>query len=164
MTGQTERTAGQRIRALRTVGFELRMMGHASGLLRQAQLADEDPMAQNAFLESALLHARTLTAFFIKKRSHASDIHRTDFAPEWSLEPADAVKRLDDRYLLLHKYLAHLTWERVSKDAPIWNYPNIASDILNVAEAWASHLELADKSMGDGFRPHVLLARQALDA
>ena len=164
MTGQTERTAGQRIQALQTVGFELRMMGHASVLLRQAQLVDEDPMAQNAFFESALLHARTLIAFFIQKRGRVSDIHRTDFAPDWAPAPADAVTRLDDHYPLLHKYLTHLTWERVSQDAPIWNYPNIATDIVNVADAWASHLELADRLMSDGFRPQVFLARQALDA
>ena len=40
-----------------------------------------------------------------------------------NFEPADAAKRLDDHYPLLHKYWAHLTWERVSKDAPEWDYP-----------------------------------------
>jgi len=46
---------------------------------------------------------------------------------------------------LLHKYLAHLTWDRVSKDAPAWGYPNIATDILDVADAWSEHLASADQ-------------------
>jgi len=149
--------------ALGAVGYELRMMAHASVLLRQAQLANDDGMAQNAFLESALLHARALTAFFLKDSDRDSDIRRTDFAPEWTTPaPGDAVKRLNGHYLLLHKYLAHLTWERVSEDAPAWDYPNIAVDVVDVADAWSKHLALADRSMWEVFRPHVFLARQTL--
>jgi hypothetical protein len=162
MAGRTERNDGERIRALQVVGYELRMMAHASDRLRQAQLADDDGMTQNAYLESALLHARALTAFLLRRSKPGSDIRRTDFAPEWTPTPPEAVKRLNDHYLLLHKYLAHLTWERVSKDAPVWDYPNIATDVIDVADAWSAHLESADRPMWEVLRPHVLLARRTL--
>jgi hypothetical protein len=162
MAGHTARSDGEQIRALRAVGYELRMMAHASVRLRQAQLAEDDPMARNAFLESALLHARALIAFFLKPRRHVSDIHRTDFAPDWTTPaPPEAVKRLNDHYQLLHKYLAHLTWDRVIKDAPAWDYPNIATDIIDVADTWSEHLASADQPTWN-LPSLVLSARQTL--
>jgi len=159
---QAERDDGDRIRALLAVGFELRMMAHAAARLRQAPLADDDPMAQNADIDSAHLHARALIDFFLKESNRASDIRRTDFALDWIPNPDDAVERLHGHYRLLNKYLAHLTWERVSKDAPAWDYPNIADDVVDVADAWSKHLASANRTLGEVFRSHVDMARKTL--
>lgn len=126
MTGQAQSSDRERIRALRAVGFELRMMAHAFALLREADLTDDDPMAQNAFIDSGHLHVRALVDFFLRP-GRSSDIRRTDFAPDWTPQPSEAVERLNSNNRLLHKYLAHLTWERVSQGAPVWDYPNVAS-------------------------------------
>jgi hypothetical protein len=48
------------------VGFELRMMAHASARLREAPMDDDDPMMQNAYIDSTHLHARALIDFFLK--------------------------------------------------------------------------------------------------
>ncbi len=139
------------------------MMAHSFALLRQAEGADDESMAQNAYIDSAYLHARALIAFLLEP-GRGSDIRRTDFAPDWNPEPLDAVARLSINVRLLHKYLAHLTWERVSLNAPVLNYPNIATDVIDVADAWSAHLAAsANKVMWNTFRPHVYLARQILN-
>ncbi len=163
MTGPTTtHSVDERIRALGEVGFEIRMMAHASARLGRARQADDDPVAQNAYIDSAHLHARLLIDFFMGT-GRSSDILRTDFAPEWAPVPLAAAGRLKDSIRLLHKYLAHLAWDRVSADAPAWNYPNSASDILDVADAWSEHLARADHLMGSIFQSHVTFARQTLE-
>jgi hypothetical protein len=156
----TERSIDEQVQALQDLGFELRMMAHAFVLLRQARDSDDDPMAENAFIDSSHLHARVLIDFLVRP-GRPSDVRRTDFAPEWDPEPSEAVKRLNTNNRLLHKYLAHLTWERVSKDAPGWDYPDIVFDVIDVAEAWFKHLSSANQFLGTVFHPHLLLAREA---
>ena len=163
MATQSVHSEGDLIRALGAVGFELRMMAHSFALLRQAEVAGDDPMAQNAYIDSAYLHARALVGFLLEP-GRGSDIRRTDFAPDWTPEPLDAVGRLSANVRLLHKYLAHLTWERVSPNAPALNYPNIGKDVIDVADAWSAHLAAStNEIMWHTFRPHVFLARQTLN-
>lgn len=162
MTGHAERNDRDRTQALGQVGFELRQMASASVRLARPRLAD-DSVAWNAYLESSCLHARVLIDFLVGTSRFTSDIRRTDFVPEWGPAPADATKRLNKNYPLLHKYLAHLTWERVSRSAPDWDYPSIAADVIDVADAWAEHLSLSERSLCEVFRPHVRSARQILD-
>ncbi|GAA2085187.1 hypothetical protein GCM10009725_20450 [Aeromicrobium tamlense] len=120
-------------------------------------------MAQNAYIDSVYLHARVLIKFLLES-GWGSDIRRTDFAPEWNPEPLDAVARLNANARLLHKYLAHLTWERASLNAPVLNYPNIAADVIDVADAWSAHLAAStNEVMWNTFQPHVSLARQTLN-
>lgn len=161
MEARGKRSELERIGALGAVGFELRMMAHAFDLLNRAG-ADDDPMAKNAYIDSAHLHARVLVDFLLGS-GRGSDILRTDFVPEWVPKPTEAAQRLNDNNRLLHKYLAHLTWERVSHDAPAWDYPGIATDVIDVAERWTDHLASTDRPMGETLRPHVILARQTLD-
>jgi hypothetical protein len=164
MTQPSTHTESEKIRALGAVGFELRMMAHASALRRQAERTDDDPMAQNAYIDSASLHARALIEFFLGTgQGRGSDVRRTDFATDWTPQPSDAVKRLQANYQLLHKYLAHLTWERVDPSAPPWTYPNIANDIIEVADAWSQHLASESPLMGIAFEPSVQMARGALN-
>ena len=162
MATQAFRSDRSRIRALRTVGTELRMMAHTFALLRRAELADENPMAQNAYIDSAHLRARAMVEFLLQT-GRGSDIRRTDFASDWDPEPSEAVNRLNANNRLLHKYLAHLTWERVDPDAPALNYPNIAADVIDVAAAWSEHLASENQLMWNVFQPHVLLARQTME-
>ena len=162
MATQSFRSDQERICALGAVGLELQMMAHSFALLRQAELAGDEPMAQNAYIDSAHLHVRALVDFLLQP-GRGSDIRRTDFTPDWTPEPLEAVTRLDANNRLLHKYLAHLTWERVSHDAPVLNYPNIATDVIDVADAWSDHLASANQPMWKVFRPHVFLARQTLN-
>ena len=79
-------TSDELVEALQHLGYEVWMAATAAE--RLAQLVDasdvsEDGVAANAFLESMLLHARSLTDFFVRTSRYASDIRRTDFAPEW---------------------------------------------------------------------------------
>lgn len=146
------------------VGYELRMMAHATSILRCAQQQEvgDSRMLQNALLESALLHVRSLIEFFIHDCKRPSDICRTDFAPDWEPAPQDVAKRLRERQQMLHRYLAHLTWERVDRSAPAWEYPTVADDVLQVARAWSEHLRASSRELWETFQPHVFGATATL--
>lgn len=147
-----------RVEALRHVGYELWMMAEASSRIRSGRLA-KDGVAANAFLESMLLHARATTDFFVMTRGYQSDIRRTDFAPEWNPEPTDAVERIRAHVRLIDKHLAHLTWERLDNASPVWDYYDVADDILAVADRWSVHLCSRDPGLHATFRPLVVLAQ-----
>ena len=145
--------------AIRHVGYEVQMMAAASKRLAAAT-SDGDGIAANAFLESMLLHARALIAFFLHD-GRKDDIRRTDFAPDWTPLPVPAVANAYEAYPLLNKYLAHLTWQRVSPAAPEWNYPTIAADVASIADYWCRHVADTNHSLAMKFRPYVAVAVMA---
>jgi hypothetical protein len=57
--------------------------------------ADDDPMAKNAYIDSAHLHARVLVDFLLGS-GRGSDVLRTGFEPEWVPKPTEAAQRLND--------------------------------------------------------------------
>jgi hypothetical protein len=107
-----------------------------------------DPgLIRNALVEAHLLHARALIEFFIETKSpQPGDILRTQFATEWSPQPAEAVRRLATFKRTINKHLAHLTWDRVDDVEPLPSekYGAIARDIVAVARAWADHVASPD--------------------
>ena len=162
MANPIARSEEELIAGIQTVGFELRMLAHSFALLERERLDGNDAMAENAYIDSAHLHARSLIDFLLMDSRYATDIRRTDFASEWTPGPEKAIKRLKDNYPLLHKYLAHLTWERADRQAPAWNYPEIASDLIDVAAEWSRHVNKEDETLWGAFQPDVFLARKTL--
>jgi hypothetical protein len=162
----TPHTKAELIEALRHVGYDLWMTGETSLLLDTLPDAtNQDLVNRHACLESELLHARALTDFFIKTTNFKTDIRRTDFAQEWEPAPALAVQRIDSHDNLLDS-LAHLTWEPVQA-AQAWNYPEIAKDLADIADAWSTHLGRDRQDMPElyaTFRPFVHDALQKLNA
>ncbi|NYE38013.1 hypothetical protein F4692_003158 [Nocardioides cavernae] len=119
-------------------------------------------MAENAYIDSAALHARALIDFFIKPKGFPSDIRRTDFAPDWTPAPDKAVARIKKDGWMLNKYLAHMTWERATPSAPSWNYPDLTEDVFDIAEAWCAHLAASDGDLSEYFAGQIKPARAAL--
>lgn len=114
---------------------------------------------QNAYLESTLLHARSLADFFVRDSGRRADIRRIDFADEWTPEPNDAVRRVVGTYNDLNKHLAHLTWDRVADAGPTqWSPVVLVTDIVHIADAWSRHLAGTDHELFVHFRPHVAAA------
>ena len=148
------------VEALAHVGYEMWMMTQAAARLGSGEC---DEVATNAYIESMLIHARALTDFFIvvKERQLAGDIKRTDFAREWVPEPGDAADRLRSTYSLHHKYVAHLTWDRVDASQPAWFYWTIAADIVMVADQWCGLL-IGSPELHGAFRPYVVLSLDLL--
>jgi hypothetical protein len=109
----------------------------------------------NAALEAQLVHARLLTEFFFGDVTKAwpDDIIRTDFDPTDSWHPGHdaAAKRLKQNRELVNKHVAHLSWTRVDEGEQQWQYPEIADDVLAVAESWANHLATRDQAWAESF-------------
>ena len=149
--------------ALGHIGYELWMMAAASNRIRSSKQAG-DGVGANAYLESMLLHARALADFFVHtKRGFPSDIRRTDFTDtDWEPAPAELVARIKVNSPVIDKHLAHLTWERVDDDPQEWHYPDVAADLVAVADKWSAHLCATNPDLYPMFRPLVFRALQVL--
>jgi hypothetical protein len=119
-------------------------------VLRLARDLARDPTESNAYLESSLVHVRSLYDFLCGSSTYADDILRIDFAPAWSPTPGspedDARVRLAAEMPAVNKYLAHLSWTRLdtSEQAPNvmrwWKPVEAFRDIALLLQAWAVHL------------------------
>ncbi len=153
------RTPEQLAEGLKHVGYELMMATELVPLLASGPT----PVDANAYLESMLVHLRSLVGFFIRPASKfPTDIRRTDFAPEWTPTPAAAVQRLEKAQPDLDKHLSHLTWERVDDDKPGWDFPSLVGDITTVAAAWVDHLELTAPELAKELRPFTFFAKKTI--
>lgn len=159
----TRHAAADLQKAMEHIGYELWMLAETSGRIPAAQRAD-DVVANNAYLESMLFHARALTDFFDPKEGgRTSDIRHTDFGSvPWRPGPADAVARIQGHTPLINKRLAHLTWERVSDEPHEWRYAEVAADLVAVAGDWSEHLATHDPALYPTFMEHLVKARRAL--
>ena len=136
-------------RAMTHIGYEVEMCA----LSGYRMLTVTDQHAVNAYLECTLLHARGLEEFLVmtKGRPRTDDMLRTQFAPEWTPAPADAVYRLGARRSDINKHLAHLTWARVDRpESPAWPWIEITVDTVAIARAWVEHVTRSeDKDIDD---------------
>lgn len=128
--------------AMAHIAYEVEMCA-VSGV---RMLTVEDWHERNAYLECTLLHARALEEFLVLTpgRRRPDDMLRTDFAPEWTPHPSEAVARLKARRDTVNKHLAHLTWARVADREPQEWSIEIANDAVAVARAWVEHVTAAD--------------------
>jgi hypothetical protein len=151
--------------AMEHLGYELWMLAETSGRIPAAK-RDADVVANNAYLESMLFHARSLADFFVhNKKGFPSDIRRTEFGSvDWQPGPADAVARIESNSPVIDKHLAHLTWERVSNEPPEWRYAEVAADLVAVAGDWSEHLATQVPALYPIFMEHLVKARRALSA
>lgn len=150
---------GEKIEALKHVAYEVWMMTFAATQLVSTgddQSLPEVGVVQNAYLESTLLHARSLADFLVRDSGRKADIRRIDFADEWKPEPDEAVTRVKGSLNDLNKHLAHLTWDRVTNAGPTqWNAAALVTDIVHIADAWSRHLADTDRELFGHFRPHI---------
>lgn len=161
----THRAPGDLQEAMEHLGYELWMLAEMPRRIREAQRED-DVVANNAYLESMLFHARALSDFFVPmKKGRSSDIRHTDFGTvDWQPGPADAVTRIRSHMPVINKRLAHLTWERVSGEPPEWRYAEVAADLVAVADDWSEHLATQVPALYPTFMEHLVKARRALSA
>lgn len=122
------------------VGYELVQLAKMSRRLQDPTLPGD---AHNACLESMLLHARSLIEFTIEGRGKANDLHRSEFLPKWAPPKGEEAKRLRRAMPVLHKHLAHLTWERVDEGSQEWDYGDVVADLLHVFGAFVAELRAA---------------------
>lgn len=111
------------------VSYELVQLVKMSCYLEVQPLPGE---LHNACLESLLLHARSLIDFLLLGKGSSGDLHRSDFIPMWAPVKGEETKRLRAAMPMLHRHLAHLTWERVDASEQEWSYRHIAADVLHV--------------------------------
>ena len=137
----------EQVNALVHVAYEFEMAWFCA--LRLATERDTlSRFESNAYLESCLIHVRSLYDFLCRNSTNADDIVRTDFAPPWAPtgEAAEATQRLEAEAPAINKYLAHLSWTRLntSDQAPdasrLWQPIDLFLDVARLLRAWADHL------------------------
>jgi hypothetical protein len=121
-----------------------------------------DAESKVLFIEAMLVHVRLLANFLIGPiETSDRDIQRTDFTGEWTPDPPNALKLINQHYPAIDKHLAHLSWTRVTAGTPGWP-TNLANATLLVASRWAEHLRQTDPQLGTVVAQHVRAARAML--
>ena len=111
-----------------------------------------------------LLHARNLGEFLIEGRYKTSDIHRSDYAPGWSVPNSPTKRRLRDARPMLDHHLSHLSWERVDVDEPVRDPKRIADDMVEMMGTFVDHLEAEANPAEEWFDGPLQQARMLLEA
>jgi hypothetical protein len=142
------------------VGDELVQLAAMPDALRTAERSGDRRVA-NACLQSMLLHARNLMEFLIEPY-WPSDIHRTDFAPEWSPPNISAKERLRDARPIFDRQLSHLNWDLIDGEAPDHDSELIAYDIVEVMGMFVEHLRAEGNRTVEWFDAYLLQARLLL--
>lgn len=133
------------------VAYELAACVEGAYLCREVTLRTEPgtESMRNAYLESCLLHARSLLEFFLSGSRRQDDMRPEDFGPPWTPDPGpvgDSAQRLSDSRVLFNKHLAHLSWARVDGEPEQeWFFIQIACDVFTLTAAWCRHLETSHR-------------------
>lgn len=133
------------------VQFEFVMLATTHHMLQEStttlQSPARDQAISNALLNSFLLAARSLLAFLYSYKPRGSDIIAEDFftdPQEWVRQRPVPEPEMANGELarIMSKWLAHLTWDRVSSTRPLWGPFRI---IWNIGSVMQSFLQLVDK-------------------
>jgi hypothetical protein len=143
------------------VGDELVQLAAMPNALRTAERTGDRHVA-NACLESMLLHARNLMEFLIEPY-WSTDIHRSDFALEWSPPSSPVKERLLDARPNFDRYLTHLAWDRLDGEAYDLDSERIAYDLVEVMGAFVKRLRDDGNHAAEWFDAYLLQARRLLE-
>jgi hypothetical protein len=152
------------------VGYEVDQMTWAAGQLRTlppTTLSVAESAAQNAALESVLIHARSLIEFMLDKPKRSDDMRPDDFyrVGRSPRRGADPVQRRAQR---VAQTLVHLSWDRVRDEAAEWNHRRTVRTIFEQLNAFADHLSggveqgKVDGAVVRDLRAYLLWARQEM--
>lgn len=132
------RTVEELKRGLQHIFYELEMLMISCRRLKAG--TPSDSWESNAYLESALVHARCLINFFKGAGYHKTDLRPTDFSDD-DLRLSAAVKPLLDDVVVINKHLGHLTWERVTDPHPVWEPGDIHDKIYATCVDWFREIQ-----------------------
>lgn len=125
--------------ALDHVLYEIEQLGWA-WRIRTIPLG---PLLGNMYLESVLVHARTVADFFGKSNRCKDDILATDFG--FSARKV-LNQETDER---INKELAHLTYSRCTRADRSWNLEELLRPMLMISAQFIQHLLNDATWMGD---------------
>jgi len=113
--------------ALDCLWYELWMLKETSDKLRLLQKEQyKDVILENVYLESFLVHARNLI-YFLDNGTRDGDIKCSDFNVKKLTISLPQGNSLNE----INKFLSHLTWDRVKKEKPGWDFYTIAEELKN---------------------------------
>jgi hypothetical protein len=155
--------------AVSPIGYELDMMAHTAVRWRAERAKPStqcDAVAEIAYLESMLIHARSLIEFLARNRIRPTDLHRDDFlsAPSWNLPEADK-NRCDSYYRDMSKHLAHLTRDRLHEwpeaTPPEW-LDSLPVDVTAMFGQFVLELTERRPEVAEAFSPTMQIVRTRL--
>jgi len=135
--GDGLRSMIDRLFAASQIAYEIDAM--VTGTLRciEIERRDGDWTERNINLEAALLHARALIEFLVRRTGQGDYMAPGDFGPDWDTRAyADLARQLRP----LNVHLAHLSWGRLDPDAPRVS-STIVYDVLDAFRSFADDLE-----------------------
>ncbi len=126
--------------------YEIKMLRDTSFSLRTSSLVRSNTLLRRVFLESTLLHARSLLEFFTKQRCDKGvskyDVLAQDYSNGWL--PAQPPEYLLENRQRLNRMLAHLSYKRnqLIRTNRRWDIPKISAEIEGLWSDFYSHLSL----------------------
>ena len=127
----------KRLFAISHIVYEIDTMVTATLRHREIEDAGGDWIERNINLESALLHARALIEFLVRKSGRDDYMFPSDFGSGWDTSQC---REVASQLGALNAHLAHLTWTRLDKDAPRVSR-TLIYDVLTDSGAFASYLK-----------------------
>jgi hypothetical protein len=150
------RPESERLEGLGHVAYEITMMIEATLHFSDIdQVPRGDGLAQNVYLESALLHARNLVEF-LAGPDDTEAMHAGDFTPEW--DPTQW-SHLMKESAALGEHLSHLSWRQVRTKAGALS-PDIFDRILAGCQAFEHRL--TETNLGGETMVRAALAKAAI--
>jgi hypothetical protein len=152
------------------VGYEVDQMTWAAGQLRTlppTTLSVAERAAQNAALETVLIHARSLIEFMLESRSAATTCDRTTSTPGGPVPPTRCGPSSTQSARSCTN-LVHLSWDSVQDEAAEWDHRRTVRTIIEQLNAFADHLSdgveqgKVDGSVVRDLRADLLWARQEM--
>ena len=107
---------------------------------------DIQSMINNVTLESLLVHARNLLDFFCGNTTDADDIRAFHFIPGSPPWRSSKLSYLSSLKKDINKYLSHLTYSRVIKKKPNWNWGRIRKEVEAAHEEFIKKLPDSEKA------------------
>jgi len=137
-----ERPAAELDEALTHVSYEILMM--VEGVVRASAITPDpsDFVMRNAWVESYIMHARSLIDFSSRSEPHRKpdDLCPRDFGVDWTIDDLDRQWLETNLMQQAHKRIAHLTWERLKPLEEGWS-KEVAQRITDVCRSWRRTVE-----------------------
>jgi hypothetical protein len=165
---RTIRTVEELQKASIALHYELWMFSEMVKFLSTQPQQHEKPLEKplyNALVESFVQHTRNLIEFFYPQDNvHSDTIIAKDFFPDQAKWKETIPKELDEERADAHKFLAHLTYDRL-KNKKNWDFTKISKCLNSVLDKFLK--EVPQDRIGDKLRnykvPPVNIIKSPID-
>lgn len=139
---RTPRTDAVLVKMSDPLHYEMGMLDHTAKWLSDwkgdENATEEEKLYRNAIIESFVIHARSLVAFFYAERPHPDEAIAADYLPTWPTDRPAISPELTALHPRVGTEIAHLDYGRLSilEEARGWQFGVIVIALMNTAVAF----------------------------